>query len=83
MVAIARTLMYHSAVVALTNQPRAYRRVNDNLFQTIRQLKENGTSIIYVSHRLEEIFELADRVTVLRDGQYIGTYRVKDIDKQT
>jgi len=45
-----------------------------NLFATIRRLKENGTSIIYISHRMDELFELSDRVTVLRDGQYIGTY---------
>ena len=45
-----------------------------NLFETIRRLKENGTSIIYISHRMEELFELSDRVTVLRDGMYIGTY---------
>ena len=44
------------------------------LFETIRRLKENGTSIIYISHRMEELFELSDRVTVLRDGMYIGTY---------
>ena len=44
------------------------------LFETIRRLKENGTSIIYISHRMDELFQLSDRVTVLRDGQYIGTY---------
>ena len=44
------------------------------LFDIIHRLKENGTSIIYISHRMDELFQLSDRVTVLRDGQYIGTY---------
>ena len=44
------------------------------LFEIIRRLKDNGTSIIYISHRMDELFQLSDRVTVLRDGQYIGTY---------
>ena len=44
------------------------------LFEIIHRLKENGTSIIYISHRMDELFQLSDRVTVLRDGQYIGTY---------
>ena len=52
------------------------------LFETIRRLKENGTSIIYISHRMDELFELSDRVTVLRDGQYIGTYVTKDTTRE-
>ena len=52
------------------------------LFETIRRLKENGTSIIYISHRMEELFELSDRVTVLRDGQYINTYVTKDTTRE-
>lgn len=47
------------------------------LFSIIKTLKRKGTSIIFISHRLEEVFEIADRVTVLRDGQYIGTKDVK------
>lgn len=45
----------------------------EKLFETIRRLKEQGTSIVFISHRLEEAFEIADRITVLRDGRYIGT----------
>ena len=52
------------------------------LFETIRRLKDSGTSIIYISHRMEELFELSDRVTVLRDGQYIGTYVTKDTTRE-
>lgn len=45
----------------------------DNLFRITRQLKENGTSILFISHRMEEILEIGDRVTVMRDGCYVGT----------
>ncbi len=51
----------------------------DRLFDLIRSLKAQGVTIIYISHRLDEIFEVADRVTVLRDGRRIGTYPVKEV----
>lgn len=43
------------------------------MFDIVRKLKEEGVTIIYISHRMDEIFEIADRVTVMRDGQYVGT----------
>ncbi len=52
------------------------------LFQLVRQLKEQGVSIIYISHRLEEIFQLSDRVTVMRDGEVIKTVNTKDTNKE-
>ena len=51
------------------------------LFDVIRGVKEKGTSIIYISHRLVEIFQIADRVTVLKDGRMMGTSDVKDISR--
>jgi len=48
-------------------------RETEVLFDLMRSLREKGVSIIFISHRLEEVFEIADRVTVLRDGKYIGT----------
>lgn len=51
------------------------------LFEIMRKLKESGVSIIYISHRLDEIFEICDRVTVLRDGRVIKTFLVKDTNK--
>jgi ribose transport system ATP-binding protein len=51
------------------------------LFSLIRSLKQKGTSIIYISHRLEEIFEIADRVTIMRDGHYIATKVVTDTNR--
>ncbi|MBI1176639.1 ATP-binding cassette domain-containing protein [bacterium] len=47
------------------------------LFAVVRELRQSGVGVIYISHRLEEIFELADRVTVLRDGETVGTRAVK------
>lgn len=51
------------------------------LYAVVRDLRKNGVGVIYISHRLEEIFALADRVTVLRDGQSVGTHAVGDINE--
>ncbi|MBA4146627.1 MAG: sugar ABC transporter ATP-binding protein [Verrucomicrobia bacterium] len=51
------------------------------LLKLVRDLREQGVGIIYISHRLEEIFEVADRVTVLRDGESVGTKSAKEIDE--
>lgn len=51
------------------------------LFRLVKQLKKDGVSIIYISHRLDEIFELADRVTVMRDGQVIKTVDIQETNK--
>ncbi len=84
MIAIARSLMYNSKVVAFDEPTASLSNAETrHLFEIINKFKNNGTSIIYVSHRLEEIFEIADRVTVLRDGKVIDTLNVKDVDKKT
>ena len=51
------------------------------MFDIVRMLKQAGTTIIYISHRLEEIFTISDRVTVLRDGKYIGTKKTAETNK--
>ncbi|ARI75635.1 sugar ABC transporter ATP-binding protein [Halobacillus mangrovi] len=50
----------------------------ESLFKVIESLREQKVSIVYISHRMEEIFQICDRITVLRDGEYIGTERVND-----
>jgi len=55
----------------------------DNLFAIIRELKSQGIGIIYISHRIEEVFRIAERATVLRDGEHVGTYDVKDLDRES
>ena len=54
----------------------------ENMFRIVRRLKGKGVAVIYISHRLEELFELCDRVTVFRDGQYVVTRNVADITKK-
>jgi rhamnose transport system ATP-binding protein len=54
------------------------RREQERLFEVVRKLRSQGAGVIYISHRLEEIFELADRVTVLRDGATVGTRRLRE-----
>src|SRR6267154_568985 len=51
------------------------------LFSVVRDLRTSGVGVIYITHRLEEIFALADRVTVLRDGESVGTHQVGDINE--
>lgn len=79
MVEIAKGISYHSRVLIM-DEPTATLAVNEieELFRVIRQLKEDGISIIYISHRLEELFEITDRITVMRDGCYIDTMETKE-----
>ena len=79
MVEIAKGISYHSRVLIM-DEPTAALAVNEieELFRVIRQLKEDGISIIYISHRLEELFEITDRITVMRDGCYIDTMETKE-----
>ncbi|QTL97731.1 ATP-binding cassette domain-containing protein [Iocasia frigidifontis] len=54
----------------------------EKLFEAINNIRKRGVSVIYISHKLEELFEIADRVTVLRDGSYIGTEETKNVSKE-
>lgn len=51
------------------------------LFEQIAQLREQGVAIIYISHKMDEIFQIADRISVLRDGNYIGTFQTSEVDQ--
>jgi len=81
MVEVAKALTYHSRILIL-DEPTASltQREVDSLFDVVRRLRDAGVGIVYISHRLEEIFELCDRVTVIRDGQYISTKIVTETD---
>ncbi len=82
MIEILRTLVFETKVVAFDEPTASLSEDETNaLFEIIRNLKATGIGIIYVSHRLEELFQIADRVTVLKDGKYVMTADVKDIDK--
>lgn len=82
MVEIAKALLYDFNVLAL-DEPTASLTTKEieELFKIVKDLKKQGKSIIYISHRMEEIFEICDRVTVFRDGKYIDTVNVCDIDR--
>ncbi len=71
----ARIVLMDEPTASLTPQEQTL------LFRVVRELRAQGTGVIYISHRLEEIFDLADRVTVLRDGESVGTHSVKAIDE--
>jgi ribose transport system ATP-binding protein len=66
------------------DEPTAYltRQETAQLFALIGRLKAKGVTIVYISHRLEEVFQLADRVTILRDGQLVSTQRVAETNEQ-
>ncbi|MCP1110529.1 sugar ABC transporter ATP-binding protein [Ohessyouella blattaphilus] len=75
MIEIAKGISYNSKVLIM-DEPTAALAVSEieELFRIIRKLKEQGISIIYISHRLEELFTITDRITVMRDGAYIKTF---------
>ena len=82
MVEIAKAISNRSRIVIM-DEPTASLSHHEAtaLKATIRKLRDDGIGIIYITHRLEEIFDLADRVTVLRDGRSVGTHDVGDIDR--
>ncbi|MDR1292995.1 MAG: sugar ABC transporter ATP-binding protein [Clostridiales Family XIII bacterium] len=82
MVEIAKALSHHSKILIL-DEPTASltQREVEALFSIVRSLRDQGVAIAYISHRLEEIFELCDRVTVVRDGRYISTKLVAATNK--
>ncbi len=83
MIEICRALMCEAKVIIM-DEPTAALTASETeiLFKVIKKLQKDGVSIIYISHRMEEIFELCDRITVLRDGQYVGTKETKDTNEK-
>jgi rhamnose transport system ATP-binding protein len=78
-VEIARAFSINARILIM-DEPTSSLTLNEvaDLFNLVRNLRESGTAIIFISHRLEELFEIADRVTVLRDGYYIDTCNMKE-----
>lgn len=70
-----RLLIMDEPTAPLTNQEVKY------MYEAVRRLQKQGVTIIYVSHRLNEVFDLCDRVTILRDGHYIETKNICDVDE--
>ena len=81
MVEVAKSLSFNADLIAMDEPTSSLTdRETEILFRVMSSFKEQGISIIFISHRLEEVFEIADRITVLRDGEAIGTAPVADLD---
>ena len=79
MVEIAKALSTHAKVLIMDEPTSALTaREIDDLFRIIRELKSKGCGIVYISHRLEELQHIVDRVTIMRDGQYITSFDFQD-----
>lgn len=82
LVAIARALLSRNMHVLVLDEPTASMDIagKDRLLDVLRSLKGQGISIIYVSHRLDEVCEITDRVTILRDGSRVDTVQTSEVD---
>ena len=76
--------MVRNAKVIIMDEPTAAITVSEqeSLFKLVDKLKANKVTVIYISHRLDELFRICDRVSILRDGQYVTTKDIKDTSKQ-
>ncbi len=83
MVAIARALEIASAKVLILDEPTSSLDVHETaqLFNVMRKLKSEGVAIIFITHFLDQVYEISDRITVLRNGQWVGTYETAEIPR--
>jgi ribose transport system ATP-binding protein len=82
MVAIARALSFDAKLVIMDEPTSSLAEVEvEVLLRTVRQLKAEGVSVLYVSHKLDELYEICDRVTVMRDGRTVAVAAMKDMSK--
>lgn len=82
LVAIARALATNAKILIMDEPTSSLTRKEVNvLFSIIKSLQEKGMTIMFVSHKLDEIIEIAERITVMRDGQMISTFENKDVDE--
>lgn len=84
MLSILRALSNHSRILVL-DEPTGALTVNETkiLMDILRKLREEGVSCIYISHKLEEVFEISDRIMVLRDGQLVSEHQTSEVDEKT
>ncbi len=82
MVEIAKALSLHARILILDEPTSAIsKQETEQLFRVIRRLQSEGVGIIYITHRMEEVFEIADKLEVLRDGKYIDTVDARNTDR--
>lgn len=83
LVEIAKALSANASIVIMDEPTAALtKKESEELYEYTEKLRAKGVSIILISHRFEDMYRLADRVTVLRDAQYVGTWDVKDVSKE-
>lgn len=81
LVEIAKAISLNAEIIIMDEPTSAITdKEVDNLFSIIRDLKDQGKGIIYISHKMDEIFQISDDITVLRDGQYVNTWKAEEID---
>ncbi len=82
LVEIAKALSKNAKILVLDEPTAALTETEvETLFDIVRKLKSRGVGMIYISHKLNEVFDMSDRITVLRDGKTVGTNNAKDLDK--
>ena len=82
MVEIATAVSYNADLIIMDEPTSAITEKEvDHLFQIIDNLKSKGVSIIYITHKMDEVFKISDDITVLRDGQFVGSLPAKDLNK--
>ena len=80
---IAKAVSCEAAIVVMDEPTSSItEKETENLFRIIRELKARGVAIIYISHKMHEIFQIADDISVMRDGHMIGTYAASEIDEE-
>lgn len=83
MVEIVKAISFRARIIAMDEPTSSLSdKEIDALFKSIRTLKSRGIGIIYISHRLSELNQIADRITVFRDGQSVGTFNVSDVSQE-
>jgi inositol transport system ATP-binding protein len=83
MIEIAKAVSYESDVLIMDEPTSALtEREVDHLFAIIRSLRAQGIGIVYITHKMNELFEIADEVSVFRDGRYIGTHASSDVTRE-
>src|SRR5208283_447172 len=83
-VEIAKGLVFKRRVIILDEPTASFSSVEiENLLDIIQTIKKTGLGIIYISHHLEEVFRIADRVTVLRDGRKVSVYEINGLTRET
>jgi inositol transport system ATP-binding protein len=81
LIEIAKAISLNAEIIIMDEPTSAITdKEVENLFRVIRDLKDQGKGIIYISHKMDEIFQIADDITVLRDGKYVNTWRAEEIN---